>query len=75
MLPTRPAWHPLLIIVFAPSGKREDYVALLDPSQINWFRESQKTSLVAIGLQKSYAKTKVGEFCTGMMFIDSVDGC
>jgi hypothetical protein len=31
--------------------------------------------MVAIGLQKPYAKIKVGEFCTYMIFFDSVDGC
>jgi hypothetical protein len=45
-----------------------------DPSQRNWFRKSQLTSMVVIDLQKPYAKTKLGE-CTCMMFIDSVDGC
>ncbi len=29
--------------------------------------------MVAIGLQKPYAKTKVGKPCTCMMFIDSTD--
>ncbi len=50
-------------------------LALLDSSQSNWFGKSQLTSLVAIGLQQPYAKTKVGESCSCMMFIDSVDGC
>jgi hypothetical protein len=50
-------------------------LALLDPSQRNWFCKSLPTSMVAIGLCKPYAKTKVGESCTCMIFIDSVDGC
>jgi hypothetical protein len=50
-------------------------LALLDPSQRNWFCKSQLTSIVAIGLCKPYAKTKVGDSCTSRMFIDSVDGC
>ncbi len=39
-------------------------LALFDPSQRNCFRKSQLTSVVAIGLQKPFAKMKVGEFCT-----------
>jgi hypothetical protein len=52
-----------------------DCLALLSPSQRNWFRKSHLMSMVAIGLQKLYAKIKVGKSCTCMMFIDSVDGC
>ncbi len=51
-----------------------DCLTLFDPSQRNWFRKSQLTSMVAIDLQKPYAKTKLGKY-TCMMFIDSVDGC
>ncbi len=36
---------------------------------------SQLTPMVAIGLRKSYFKTKIGESGTCMMFIDLVDGC
>jgi hypothetical protein len=50
-------------------------LALLLPRRRNSFRKSQQTSLVAIGLQKPYAKTNVGKSCACMMFIDSVDGC
>jgi hypothetical protein len=34
-----------------------------------------KTQLMSIGLQKPYAKTKIGKSCTCMMFIDSADDC
>ncbi len=34
---------------------------LLDPSRRNWCHKSQLTSLVAISLQKPYAKTKVDD--------------
>ncbi len=40
------------------------WLALLYPSQSNWFRKSQLTSMVAIGLRKPYAKTKAGKSCT-----------
>jgi hypothetical protein len=45
------------------------------PQSENWFCKSQPMSMVAIGLRKPYAKKKVGESCTCMMFIDSLDGC
>jgi hypothetical protein len=37
--------------------------------------KSQLHSMVVIGLQKPYAKTKVVKSYMSMMFIDSVDGC
>jgi hypothetical protein len=46
-------------------------IFLLDPSWRNWFRISQLTSMVAIGLQKANAKTEVGKSCTCVIFIDS----
>ncbi len=36
-------------------------LALLNLGQKNWFRKSQLMSMVAIGLGKPYAKTKVGK--------------
>jgi hypothetical protein len=53
-------------------GGMGDCLALLDLSQRKRFCKSQLTSIVAIGLQKPYDKTKVGKSCTCMMFIDSV---
>ncbi len=50
-------------------------LALFDFSWRNWFCKSQLMSMVAIGLQKPYAKTKVGMSCTCMVIIDSGDGC
>ncbi len=46
-------------------------LAVVDPSRGNWFHISQLTSMVAIDLQKPYAKMEVGESYTCMMFIDS----
>jgi hypothetical protein len=46
----------------------------LNPSWRNWFRKSQLTSMVALGLRKPYAQTKAGESGTCAVFIDSVDG-
>ncbi len=39
-------------------------LALFDLSRRNWFHKSLLTSMVAIGLWKPYAKTKVGECIT-----------
>ncbi len=39
-------------------------LALLDPSQRNWFHKSQLTSMVEIALWRPCAKTKVDESCT-----------
>jgi hypothetical protein len=72
--PFRPQWQHISL-------------ALLDSSRRNWFCKSQLKSMVAIGLQnwrncmvaiglqKPYAKTKVGESCSCMMCILSADGC
>jgi hypothetical protein len=43
-------------------------LTLLNPVWRNWFCKFQLISLVAIGLRKPYAKTKVGESDTCMMF-------
>ncbi len=45
-------------------------LAFLDLNWTNWFRKSQLMSMVAKGLRKPYAKTKVVESCTCMIFID-----
>jgi hypothetical protein len=37
--------------------------------------QSQLMSMEAIGLRRPFAKMKVAESCTCVMFIDSVDGC
>jgi hypothetical protein len=47
-------------------------LALLNPSQRNWYCKSQPTSLVAIYLWKLDENRRV---LTCMMFIDTVDGC
>jgi hypothetical protein len=39
----------------------QNCLSVLNLSQSHWFRKSQLTSMVAIGLQKPYAKMKVGE--------------
>ncbi len=49
-------------------------VTLLNPSWRNRFRKCQLTSMVALGLRRPYAKTKVGESCTCLMLIDLADG-
>jgi hypothetical protein len=48
-------------------------LALLSPSQRNWFSKSQQTSMVAISLKKPYDKMNVGKSCSCMMFIDMAD--
>ncbi len=44
-------------------------LTFLNLSQRNWFHISQPTSMVAIGLQKPYAK--MDKSCLVLMFIDS----
>ncbi len=51
------------------------YLTPLDPSRRNWFRISQLTFMVIMGLQKPYSKTAVGGSCNCIDVNDSTVCC
>jgi hypothetical protein len=66
-------WH-IRVLYFQCYAQIINFLSCPSPRPVGdiGFANSQ---LMSIGLQKPYAKTKIGKSCTCMMFIDLADDC